>query len=355
MVCLFHYDGFLSMSGLPRLVDIKVSSIVHNGYLWVDFFFLLSGFVICHVYGEKLAGRNKETMKKYLWARFSRLYPLHAFVMIMSLIAYFGLVYTFPTYAAGHWWIKTSTMDNFFVSLLFLQNTPLNNPFAWNVPSWSIAAEWWIYIIAIVTIPFLNKKTVLLKNAGAIIVAFIGLYLISTEGNLDEIQELGVLRCLFEFTIGVGIYQLYKGYKDRNTIWSNDFVTLVIGLMIVLSLHLNLHGVITIPFFALFILCASLNNGIFQKTLNIKPLLFLGDISYSFYLTHGIITLIWSWWLNLSFIPKNPGINPTALNHFTWLTLLYGIIIVVSYLTYNYIEVPARVKLKKIILDKKVV
>jgi len=345
-VIFFHYDAFLVFHGFPRLIDTNISSIIPNGYLWVDFFFILSGFVICHVYGEKLKPRNWSIVKKYLWARFSRLYPLHAFIMIIFVIRLAILIYAFPDYAAENW-ANNATIFNFLVYFFFLQTTRIIENIAWNVPSWSIAAEWWTYIIAVILIPFLNKGNYL-KITIFTILALLGLLTISIlESGLDTIFEFGTLRCVFGFTIGIGIYQAYKIYRVRESIWNKDFMIYITVLCSLLVLHFDLYDVIVIPFFSMFILSASLNKGVPCKLLNTKPMVFLGDISYSIYLIHVFWLTIWWMWLDLYFIPTNPGVMPSALNHLTWLTTIFGIIIYSSYLTYHYVELPGQKKLRR--------
>lgn len=60
-VVVFHFDAFLNFGTTKSgLMDKDFSMLIGNGYLLVDFFFLLSGFVICHVYGDKLIAKNRD-------------------------------------------------------------------------------------------------------------------------------------------------------------------------------------------------------------------------------------------------------------------------------------------------------
>ena len=116
LVVLYHFDVFLVVHQFPHLIDTKYSNIITNGYLWVDFFFILSGFVIFHVYGKKLSNRDRTVVKKYLWARFSRLYPLHVFVMLLFIIQTVVLYRYFPDYAYENW---SRTFTDFLIHLFF--------------------------------------------------------------------------------------------------------------------------------------------------------------------------------------------------------------------------------------------
>lgn len=348
LVVLFHYDIWLMLRGFPRLINAKYSSIIANGYLWVDFFFILSGFVICHVYGKKLENRTRTVIKKYLWARFTRLYPLHVFIMVFFLLQTIVLFSLFPEYAEVKWqWTRTS--PDFYIHLFFLQTTGIIDRPVWNVGSWSIAAEWWTYIFAIALIPLLNKGKNI-RSVISVLLALAGFVFITSQNpkfKLDEFYGLGTLRCVFGFTIGIGVYQAYKALKNKETIWSKDWLFYIMVLCSLSVMHFNVYDVIVIPFFAAFILCASLNKGLPFKLLNSKPLLFLGNISYSIYLIHLFWIYLWVMWLDVYFIPKNPEIILGVSYRIFWLVLLFAVIISSSYLTYKYVEILVQKKLRK--------
>ncbi|NMH89048.1 acyltransferase family protein [Flavivirga algicola] len=348
LVVLFHFDIWLMLHGFPRLINTKHSSFITNGYLWVDLFFILSGFVICHVYGKKLENRNRTVVKKYLWARFTRLYPLHVFIMLLFVLQTIVLFQLFPEYAAEKWkW--TRSLPDFFIHLFFLQTSGIIDRPVWNVGSWSIAAEWWTYILAIGLIPLLNKSKNLISIISTIL-ALLGFVFIASQNSkfkLDEFYGLGTLRCVFGFTIGIGVYQVYSTLVNKETIWSKDWLFYIMLLCSLSVLHFNLYDIIVIPFFGAFILCTSLNKGLPSKLLNSRPLLFIGNISYSIYLIHLFWIYLWLMWLDLYFKPINPNVTPGLLDKILWLSILLVLIIASSYLTYKYIEIPAQKRLRQ--------
>ena len=346
LVVLYHFDVFLRYHKFPQLIDTNMSSLFVKGYLWVDFFFILSGFVICHVYGKTLEHRSKTVVKSYLWARFTRLYPLHVFIMLLFLLQTVLLVYFFPDYASEHW---VRTFSDFMIHLFFLQTSGLIDHLAWNVASWSIAAEWWTYIIAIGLIPFLNKssKTILII---AMVLAVSGYVFISSRSpnlSINSIYALGTLRCVFGFTIGIGVYHAYLVLANKTTLWNTNWWLCLCFISALLVLHFNLYDVLVIPLFGGCILCASLNTGWPSKILNSKPLLFLGHISYSIYMIHLFWLTLWWMWLDLYFIPTHPDIVLGLSYKLLWLSVLMTLIISSSYLTYTYVEIPAQKKLRQ--------
>ncbi|MFH6768758.1 acyltransferase [Gaetbulibacter aquiaggeris] len=353
LVVLFHYQAFSVFHGFPGLLDQLNSQFITKGYLWVDFFFILSGFVISHVYGEKLKARSKGLIKNYLWARFSRLYPLHIFVMLLLAIQMIGLNLLNPVYASVNW-NADNTISAFFIQLFFLQTSGLIDTFSWNVASWSVAAEWWTYIVAIGLIPLLNKGftryTIL-----AFILALSGMVFITfqtPDNSINAIFALGTVRCIFEFTIGIGVYQAYKSLLNKKSFWSKDWFLYVILLCLIATLNFGIYDVVVIPFFGAFILCASLNTGRPYKLLNTKPLVFLGDISYSIYLIH-LFWLFFYWiWLDLYFVPAYPGVMPTFWDNLLWITILMALIISSSAFTYKFVELRMQNKLRQWIQTK---
>jgi peptidoglycan/LPS O-acetylase OafA/YrhL len=338
-VVIFHYDAFLGGPKGTGLFNHETTMVVGNGYLLVDFFFLLSGFVICHVYGDKLMKKDRFQVKKYVWARFSRLYPLHLFALLFVFAQFLVFSAMSKDYYEG--WKGFFPLYDFFVYALFGQSSGILTEYSWNLPSWSIAAEWWTYLLAIFIIPFINK------GFSRITYVFWGLSLVGLallvqyggNGNLDYTLDFGTLRCLFEFTIGMGVYQVYKKVKDDKTFWKSDWAFYISIAGAYLFLHLNIHDLFVVVFFSGIILSASLNKGIPYRILNIKPLQFLGDISYSVY-------LLQLFWLFLFLTYKNVnyanGVIPDMTTKLVILGILLALLIGNSYLTYRFLELPAQ-------------
>ncbi len=350
MVVFFHYDASLISNGLPRLISIKTTYLIARGNLWVEFFFILSGFVICHAYGRRFSTPTEGTFKKYIWSRFSRIYPLHFFIMILFAIYFLTLLLIEPDLA-----MKSESLyglKDFFMQLFFLDALGLVNNWSWNVPSWSVASEWWIYSLAILVIPVINKN----KPTVTIIALFVSLlalifihHFIHLNAPGSSLTRIGAtLRCLCEFTIGVSIYQIYKNKRENQTVWNKDWMMYLVAIGVALNLHFPIYQVLIIPFFAALLLCASLNKGLPYKILNTKPFVILGDVSYSIYLIHFLWLLLFGLWIELYFKPTFPEVKPTNLVYILWLSSLLFFIIGSSYLTYRFVELPAQKKLRNV-------
>ncbi len=351
-VVVFHFDAFLGFGASETgLMDKGTTMLVGNGYLLVDFFFLLSGFVICHVYGDKLSQKKDGAVRKYLWARFSRLYPLHLFVLLFLFAQFWVLSALSEEYYEGS--KKFFPIYDFFVYLFFGQSSGILTDYSWNLPSWSIAAEWWTYILAIFIIPFINRGYSKLTYLFWI-VSFAGLIILveyGGKGNLDYTLDFGTLRCLFEFTIGMGIYQVYKKVKNSNSFWNSDWTFYISVVGAYLFLHLDIHDVLILPFFGAVILSASLNKGRPCQLLNIKPLKFLGDISYSVYLLQLFWLMLWNLYVGINY----PEGIPNMTIKLTMLFILLSVLIVNAYLTYRFIEIPGQRILRQLTRNNKII
>lgn len=357
-VVVFHFDAFMTFGpGKEGLMSKETTMLIGNGYLLVDFFFLLSGFIICHVYGDKLTQKKKGIAKNYLWARFSRLYPLHLFALLFLFLQFLVLSSQSEEYYENS--KSFFPLFDFFVYLFMGQSSGILSNYSWNLPAWSIAAEWWTYILAIFIIPIINKGSSKITYLfwALSIVGLLALAEFGGKGNLDYTLSFGTLRCLFEFVIGLGIYQVYKKVKDSDSFWKSDWAFYISVTGSYLFLHLDIHDVLVLVFFSAVILSASLNKGIPYKILNIKPLRFLGDISYSIYLLQLFWLMLWSLYVRVNY-PE--GIPSTATN-LLMLGILLTALIINSYLTYRFIEIPFQKLLRrkkpkeKIILEENAV
>jgi peptidoglycan/LPS O-acetylase OafA/YrhL len=210
LIVLYHFSEGHHYSGV-RLLDL----IATRGYLWVEFFFTLSGFVLTHVY----AGRKRElwTWRGYagfLKARLVRLYPLHLFL----LLALLALVVC--TRLAGHLGGYASIYDRayhpmvdlkgFILSLFLVQGWNTLSYLTWNGVAWFVSVE---FALCLIFPLFLKLQGGGLWRGLALLAAGIGamaLLLAHSRHGLDLTYHNGLLRGLADFTIGVGLAVLFR-------------------------------------------------------------------------------------------------------------------------------------------------
>jgi peptidoglycan/LPS O-acetylase OafA/YrhL len=141
LVVLFHGSPWS-----PWTFDL---AIIRNGYLMVDLFFVLSGFVICRAYAHRLT--NLSEVMKFQFLRFGRLFPVHLLFLMLFLLAEIA-----KCMAASSLGIKSSnsspfvqnTWQAFFEQLMLIHSLwPTGNTATFNGAAWSISTEFYTYLL----------------------------------------------------------------------------------------------------------------------------------------------------------------------------------------------------------------
>src|SRR3546814_8342900 len=146
LVVCYHFSGGF----LPNLDPGRYSDFVPKGYLWVDLFFVLSGFIITHAYGDAFAERARwGSIRAFLFARMARIYPLHLFV----LAAFMGLeLVRWGLEVLGHARFHEAPFSDathvgaIVTNVMMLLAGGVADSPTWNWHAWSIAAEWFAYL-----------------------------------------------------------------------------------------------------------------------------------------------------------------------------------------------------------------
>ncbi len=345
--------------------DGPLNHFIQKGYLWVDFFFLLSGFIMMHVYSEPFEKNIKENFKKFMLSRFARIYPLHLFSLLFMGVLYFWYRANFTLYPTDY--IYTFNMQAIWAHLLLLQSMNVYDFLSWDSASWSISVEWWMYVVfPFLLIPFRKitgwKKIFIFFGVVAGYL-FINYYLYplsptsksaldpSVKYSLDVTYDYGFIRCFFGFLFGMLLYELYRvGWGRRY--FNKDAVWLLTIVAIVTVMAVPTPDFVPIVVFAAIILASVYVEGVGKYLLNLKPLIYLGDISYSVYLMHLPIMFFL-----LNYFKKFTQIK---LDHLDWgIAWLYASIylasvILISTLTYYFVEVPMRNKINQLSAKRKV-
>jgi peptidoglycan/LPS O-acetylase OafA/YrhL len=330
MVVLYHADiNFGPVLG----------RIVRHGYLAVDLFFVLSGYVMALTYGHMFRnGGNRGAYRDFLLLRFGRIYPLYFAVTIVCVLA-FGLF----AHKGGGELIASN--------LLLVQGWGIDNSIIG--PGWSISTEAGAYLL----FPPLALLCLHRGWRGAALWAVICAAAIPViawqatavlgqclrNGPLDVFGKslYPLLRCLAEFSLGMLIWRVAgspSGAPFRHP-WAGDALTLAI------CLALLVHGadVLIVGLFVLVIPALAAGSSHTAKWLAARPLHWLGVISYSLYLVH---------------VPFLDAESPRMLRLLTHFhlphlvsvanALLIPLIILLAYLTYSLIERPGRVFVRRL-------
>ena len=282
MVVFYHYPAYFDV------YNITSNFLVDWSELFVDFFFVLSGFVIALNYAHRITDR--QSLRTFLIKRFIRLTPLLFFTVLLYFLLEFVSNTYFPqfmTSTMGYEEMAMRTVD----SLLFLNATPLlGTTLGMNAPSWSISAEMIAYIVFGLGI-FLTRGQparlfALLLMAG-------GAFCIVKQEYLFT-GDYGFVRGLIGFLTGYVVFRLKDlSFRAHNGV---EWALLPILLLMFYGLdrfkadpYIELYALVMVPvFFGGAILVLLRTDGVVSRLMQHRAFAFLGKISYSVYLTHAL-------------------------------------------------------------------
>jgi peptidoglycan/LPS O-acetylase OafA/YrhL len=289
-VVFYHYGG--TAQYLPNLDITPHSYVISKGYLAVDMFFMLSGLVMTHVYHRAFSESIGQHYRSFLVARIARLYPLHIFILLL-----FVLTATAAQLMSG---LATGSFESMpltgpqsvsaIVANIFMLQGLAASELSWNYPAWSISVEFFAYMAFPFALPAIARAPNAVRLLlGAILFAALAWLAARTKGDFDQWDgPITLVRCMPEFLLGTLLYFAFRDYGQ--TTWLSGDVPLLAVLAATLgSLHLGAPDLLIVSLFAALVLVAVSNSGAFAKLLNIGPLIWLGEISYSLYLLHGLV------------------------------------------------------------------
>jgi peptidoglycan/LPS O-acetylase OafA/YrhL len=325
MVVLYHIR--LSIAGLPQAwVDVFA-----KGYLAVDFFFLLSGFVIWLTYGERLRQRRAGGITDFWRRRIARIYPLHLFMLSCAILLALALA------ATGRHDPADFPFAELPLHLLLLQNWGLTDALAWNDPAWSISAELAAYLLFPLLARAIDWRRVptpaVLAATAAFLLILAEVMAQANAPNLGwEITTFGLLRCLTEFSAGTAICALWLRWAERPLLPALGSAALG-GMLLAGWPTGQLSELIAVPFaFAALLLLLALTSGLRGNPLDWAPLHALGEISYATYLSHFLLFAVFK----LLMVDNAAAIPPVLIG------LYLALVLAASIALYHLVERPAQ-------------
>jgi peptidoglycan/LPS O-acetylase OafA/YrhL len=286
LVAIFHLNVLSAIYSLD---------FIRNAYLFVDFFFVLSGFVIAHSYGDRMA--TLDGVGTFALRRFSRLWPLHAVVLVAFVIAESGKALMAARGASFYAppFSGSTSPNAVFMHLAFAQAMGIQDHLTWNPPSWSIAAEFWTYMIFAATLHVAETRFARVRFAaeGLLAILLIGsaaVLLRYSERGMDVTFDLGIFRCLCGFLIGHFVYRLWQ--VCPRDIFDSPLVE--VAVLIATVGFVSIAGRSSYSFFAplvfaVVVLVFAYEAGPVSRLMTNRGNEWLGRISYSIYMWQAFI------------------------------------------------------------------
>lgn len=327
-VALFAFWPDLDVGFMPNVIS--------KGYLGVELFFVLSGFILSHVY-LAAHGENRFSYGGFLWARIARVYPLHIATLVGIGVLAFGAI------AAG-----MSINGNILswaslpANVLMIHAWGFAPEAGWNHPSWSISAEWFAYLCfpLFALIAWKMRERPVAAVIGAVIF-LVGLYLVFPMLAGFELTQAtilwGALRIVPCFLLGCALYLVHRKIALPRPGWT----ALAMVAAIAVAASVQAPDALIVPLCGGLILAlAGLPNDR-AGWLASKPAVYLGEISYSVYM----VVVPWKL-LAVNAASKLTG-GGDKLQLFVWLAVVLTLPVVAA-ASYHLVEFPARKALRGI-------
>ncbi len=327
-VALFAFWPDLDVSFLPNLVA--------KGYLGVELFFVLSGFILSHVY-LAAHGEKRFHYGSFLWARIARVYPLHIATLVGVGALALGAV------AAGMA-VNGNILswESLPANLLMVHAWGFAPEAGWNHPSWSISAEWFAYlsfpVFALVAWRLRERPIAAVVGAVAFLVGLYAAFEMLAGFPLTEATILwGALRIVPCFALGCALYLVHRKMRLPRP----GLIAAGATLAIAVAASLQAPDALIVPLCgALILALASLSNAR-AGWLASRPAVYLGEISYSVYM----VVVPWKL-LAVNAASRLTG-GEDKLQLFVWLAVVLTLPLVAA-VSYHLVEYPARKALRGI-------
>lgn len=324
--------------------DSWIPSIIPHGYMAVDFFFVLSGFIMSYTYLAEFQDRGMAAYRPFLWKRIARIFPLGIAVTtailllggVASIWGEGGLFINDPAYEHG---IALAAAVNY----LHLQG--IFNSLSLNDPSWSVSVELAAYLAFPALILIMSNRRKAVTAAFLAICALVMLKIASISPKYDlgaRSTELDLMRCVAEFSFGMLVHRVSQSNSAWCRIGEDRWTWLTAAICAAgFLLRIDLMAAATFP---LVVLAFALNRGQPSRVLSSRIPLWLGTISFSIYLVHHMFRRPEAWLIR-HYHPA--ALSPTQALAFAAIGSLS--ILPFAALAYHGVEQPGRMALNSML------
>ncbi|MEH3041817.1 MAG: acyltransferase [Sphingomonas paucimobilis] len=349
-VVLHHVTGADSFRATFRHMGLFDVALFHHAYLFVDFFFVLSGVVIAMNYVHRAPDRFSSV--DFAIKRFARVYPLHLFMLFAFLgfrivrlsLSALGIL---PESSAAN----GNDLYSFVMNVLLLHGLGFTQELSWNGPSWSISAEFYTYLLfALVLVACATRRSragVYMVSALISLASLAAILFVLGRPNMDFNYEFGILRCTYGFFLGVLTYAATNRLAGHLTLpriarelWLWGALVGGVAIVSLIEFAPDLAGFAAPIFAILFAGLLLFPRGSLPGLLSVGSLVWLGRRSYSIYMTHVLVIMTSEYVLKVigmgrlaALDARVPGVPATALA-----LAIIAVTLVISDWTYRNVE-----------------
>ena len=353
LVALFHFsaNGVIYRSGL-----------VQGAGLFVDFFFVLSGFVIAANYRERLA--TGFGVGRFMLLRFGRLYPLHLAVLLAYVLTELLVLSARGPGTPFHHapFTGQTSVPALVTNLLLIQSLGFHRGETWNTVAWSISTEFWTYLAFAALMVSIHRRLNLAVTAAACGAAAFLVFRPAMPDVAARWESLA--RCLYGFAVGV---LLYSAFERLDRQWDTPRRAALFTALEIVAAFLAMWFVATVRVrgtyalaplaFAPAVLVFAFDAGWMSRVLQRRPFVLVGTLSYSIYMIHRFLQVhvlepaavaieraahvrLFTWGTEFGLPRRFWGARTLEGDLFT--VLMLAVLIACAWLTYRWIEAPGR-------------
>jgi peptidoglycan/LPS O-acetylase OafA/YrhL len=339
-VVVYHLRSFVIFDWFGN------SPFVHFGYIGVDFFFVLSGLIISHVYLKKSRCADGSFWQTFIWLRISRLFPVHLLIMLLMMAA--ALIG--PLFDAEWQAINGRQISDWFSLTFLVRQWLLPYSFVWNGPAWSVSAELFAYVVVFPFVCYFGARNRFIFGIAMIATgASLWVLLVMTVGTVNAMHAAGpLIRVSAGFLVGSGLFILLNSCQFLARVRGSDWdkmltltfaFSLPVWMLAILLKAFGIQSELLLITYLVVLMCATYRaEGTTSRLLSIRPLFWLGEISFSLYLCHKPVMRALSYLSGFADIERG---------------IVFGLVCVassmlVAHLLFHYVEMPARQKLRQL-------
>ncbi|EJL27194.1 putative acyltransferase [Novosphingobium sp. AP12] len=298
-----------------------------RGQPMVDIFFALSGFVISYVYLSK----DKFDLRAFAVARFARIYPLHA----MTALAMAAAVLAYAEISGQRWPDHINTLQALREATLTMAMPLAGAEKLWNYTAWSVSVEWWVYFSLFPLLVAYGKsiskmRAILIFLVASAVLAFV----LHAELGKPTRSWLAFARAAVGFGGGWLAYRIGTTSPFQISARLADVLIAAVFLTIYLAyVVIDQDAWFLIPVYPMFILVIATSDSRATRLLRSRPVVWLGNISFSLYLIHPVILNVLEA-VDAKIVPIEGRLQ--------WIVVVIPCSIAASAITYALLETPAR-------------
>ena len=330
LVVMFH---------MPVASHWRDWGLVQHGYLFVDYFFVLSGFVIAHAYSQRL--KTPVDAGRFMVRRLGRVWPLHA----LMLAAFIGLelVRLWAPFDGATPFTRDRSVESIFTNLFLIQAFHIHPSLTWNGPAWTLSVEVGCYVVFAGLLLATPRAW---RWVGAVL-AVIGAVIVLTQAKryMNTTYDFAFPRAAYGFFLGCLLQGVWTRIpRLKGTAATVLELATVVGVCIFIGFATGPTTVLVTLLFVFSVWVFAGEEGALSRLLDSRPLVTLGRWSFAIYMVHMfvlVVTLIIA--RKLDWLPGGRRIDFGS----PWLNDLFavglfGLIVVLAVLAHRFVEQPAQ-------------